>query len=161
MSNYLISNKKNWNDIVIDGNGGINQTINSSFAKFININTIMCTVDKISLSGDSTQIIFENIRSDKQHIIEYQKNIFEYFSAVRYIFLHTLEKGPEREQIKEIHAVLDSTYDDWYLIAFPPEEEAVKNDVGGNTLLPGVSVRRRKYRSRKIIQRRNRKTRRN
>lgn len=40
MSNYLISNKKNWNDIVIDGNGGINQTINSSFAKFININTI-------------------------------------------------------------------------------------------------------------------------
>jgi len=127
----------------------------------ININTIMCTVDKISLSGDSTLMTFENIRSDKQNIIEYQKNIFEYFSVVRYIFLHTLEKGPEYEQIKAIHAALDSTYDDWYRVAFPPEEEAVKNDVGGNIILPGISVRRRKYRSRKMVQRRNRKTRRN
>ena len=213
----------------------------------INVDTIMCNVDKISLSGDSTLMTFENIRDNKQNIIEYQKNIFEYFSVVRYIFLDTiLKSNSEYKRIEALHARLDSSYMDWYQIAFPsaaaggpsappaataagepsappawlkkrknfiaaspaavrtaspissaatervakgppttervakgppaplawlerPQAAAVaveessteNNDVGGNIILPGVSVRRRKYRSRKMVQRRNRKTRRN
>jgi hypothetical protein len=39
MSNNLIYNNTNLYDIIIDGNGGINQSANSSFFKFINMNT--------------------------------------------------------------------------------------------------------------------------
>lgn len=75
MSNYLISNKKSWNDIILDGIGGEGSgKINSSFSSFINVNQI----GNGSRGGGELAIIYHDIDNNEIRLAYGINSKYEY-----------------------------------------------------------------------------------